>query len=118
MTGLAIDQCSKTFEILSIESEARRICDERGITDFDSYGRMCLALGHRRFIESIQPYLSMKIRLHNMRMLDRIVIHENGTTNIEYKPLPPDALTAPAQIDEMIAREATRWGLPTAPSRT
>lgn len=95
----------------SVESEARALCDRKGITDLETYERVCAEIRHRRFLEAIEPYQRMRVRALSMRMLDRILISADGTTETIYKPLPPAAQESLDQIDELIAKEARRFGM-------
>lgn len=40
--------------------EARRICDEQGITDMEACARIAAGLRHRAFTEAAQPFIKMK----------------------------------------------------------
>jgi hypothetical protein len=117
----AIDMTQKSWAQISIESEARRICDERDIRDIEGYAKVCAWLRHRKFMCAIEPYMKLKCRIANMRLLDRIVMNSDGSIDrVEYKPLLPETEKTLEQIDEMIATEAARWGFnaPPTPSRT
>jgi hypothetical protein len=111
--GMAIQ--NRPYGHVAIECEARRICDERGITDWDSFVKICAALRHREFMQAIEPYLKLKTRLYNSRHLERIVIEREGAIpRYEYKQFSPEVESALAHIDEMIDREALRWGVRSA----
>ena len=106
--GLAID--TRSWESIGVESEARALCDRHGITDFDEYQRMCAYVRHRRFMEAIEPYQKMRVRIFAMQMLDRIVLNSDGSSETFYKPFPPEVEACLGQIDDLIAAEAKRWG--------
>jgi hypothetical protein len=116
MNAQMINQAS--FEMLSIQYEARRFCDERGIKDFDDYQRVCASFCHREFMRGIEPYMKLKTRIYSMRILDRIVMDKDGKiVRTEYKPFPAETQRALDQIEEMILAEAARWGF-SVPSPT
>lgn len=99
------------WNIFSAECEARRICDERGITNFDDCQKIAASIRHQRFLHSIEPYIAQKVRIHSMCMLSHILIRKDGELGeTVYKPLPPEAEQALSSVDELISAEAKRWG--------
>lgn len=108
MSDMAITQ--RSFQDISIESEARRLCDERGLTDIDDLRRMCAYLRHQEFTRAIEPYLKIKCSFAFMPRLDKIVMNADGTVaRVDYHPLPPEAQAVLDQIEEAIQAEAVRW---------
>ena len=109
---------NKSLEMLSLEWEARRFCDQRDIRDTESYERIFAALRHREFMRCIEPFMKLKTRIYSLRMIDRIVLNQDGSLGeIEYKPFPEETQKSLDELEEDIAAEAKRWGF-TAPSPT
>jgi hypothetical protein len=99
------------WNVTSAENEARSICDERGITNFDDFQKIAASIRHQRFMRSIEPYIAQKIRIHNTRMVSHILIGEDGQLGeTVYKPLPLELEQGLSSLDELIAAEAKRWG--------
>jgi hypothetical protein len=88
--------------------EARRICDERELEP-ESFEKVHHYLRFRAFQDAIQPFIRMKCRLLNLKMPKRI-IYADGHSETEYE-WTEDEKALLAQIDELIAVEASRLGL-------
>jgi hypothetical protein len=88
--------------------EARRICDERELEP-DSLEKIAHALRWRAYQDAIQPYIRLKCRLFNFKM-PKYILHADGRseTIVEWTE---DEKATLAQIDELIAAEAKRYGL-------
>jgi hypothetical protein len=114
----AIAMMQRSWEHVSIEAEARRICDDKGIESFETFQQICRSLAHAEFMRSIEPLLKLKSSFYFTRILDKIVMDKDGKVErVEYKPFPEETQKALDQLDAMIANEATRYGL-NAPSPT
>jgi hypothetical protein len=106
----------RSWEHASIESEARQICDEKGIESFDTFQQICRSLAHAEFMRSIEPILKLKSSFYFTRILDKIVMDKDGKAErVEYKPFPEETQKALDQLEEMIFVEAAKWGF-SAPS--
>lgn len=91
------------------ESEARRLCDEHGI---DDYPRVLAYVLHRNFLEAIDPYVRMKVRAMSLCISPCVMlVRPDGSLEMLPRELPAAVSDFVAQIDEMIAREAERWGV-------
>lgn len=90
--------------------EALRYCDRHEITDPESFARIEHSIRFRAFEEAIQPFIQMKCGLFNFKMPKRI-LHTDGRseTIVEWTD---DEKKTLAQIDDLIAAEAKRLGLP------
>ena len=99
------------WNIISANSEAQRVCDMNGITDYGTYQQIAAGIRHQGFMRSIEPFIKQKCRILSTRMLSHIVINKDGSLGEQvYKPLPKEAEECLATIDELIAAEAKRWG--------
>lgn len=97
---------------ISAEAEARRICDQSGITDYETYQQMVRSVCCEGYRRSIQPFVQQKVQVHALRIIAKIIIKDDGTIeHIEYQPLPAQAEEYLKTLDELVASEAKKWGL-------
>jgi hypothetical protein len=94
---------------IEIEAEARRVCDREGITDYETFQKVQCSVAHQAFLKAIDPYVRMKVHIHSLRLLDRVVFEEGKPPRTEYKPLSPELERGLQMLDEMIETEAERY---------
>lgn len=105
----AMSVAMQSFELIQIESEARRICDARGWMSMDDLRKVADALRYQSFRDAIQPYIRIKCSVHNLTPLKRVTIGADGLGEAEYE-YSPTALETLKLADEMIAGVAKRFG--------
>lgn len=100
------------FHIIAVEAEALRYCDQHEIRDYDSFQRIAASMRHQAFLRAIEPLNAMKRHwLSTCLLPNAMLLHADGRVDHLPVELPPKIKKAFAELDEMIAIEAKRWGL-------
>lgn len=97
---------------IATEAEARRICDRNGFTTHEMFQKVAHSLRYEGYRRAIQPFMQQKVNAQALRLIDRIIVRDDGTIDsVEYQPLPPQAVEYMKNLDELIESEARKWGL-------
>jgi hypothetical protein len=96
-------------------NRARWICDKRGINDEEGYLNVLAAITHEEFMQRIQPFIAMKVRMLQFEM-PRYIVDPLGPIGAPLAMLPPVRSAAAQatldQIDAVIAEIARDCGVP------
>lgn len=98
-----------SYEQSACRAKAKRMADERGVTDHDEFLRLEAYVTHQEFGRAIEPIKKEIAKLYGYRFLKSIRLGASEAET-EWEWLSPEAPKAIAMLQELIAAEAVKYG--------